>query len=595
MFTISRGDCIARIREDVMDRVLVLDADSDAAVEVIQSLGRAGAQIDACAPQHCLAFRSRYVSRRMQQTAIADAEAFNTWIHALYDEAHYQLVVPATERALRALRRLLPEDVVRIRAILASDDAIDVALDKQRTWSLAKSLAVPVPESVLIESLDALPPVPVYPVALKTTSSLIVGQGRSIAGEVVIADGPEARLSFLRAHLPHGPVQQQQYVAGHGVGVEFLYDRGSAAWHFAHERIHEGSLRGGASTYRRSIEAPPAVFAAAKRLLDELSWHGVAMVEFKVRSDGQFHLMEINPRLWGSLALAIKSGVDFPRGLLRLAKGEGLGPQPQYRRNYYARDVKDDVFWQVENLRADHNDPLLLTRPRLLTFLENLRPLIGKESWDHFDWRDLAVTGESLRHTASRLIGLVKGTLDRRLLIARLRRAHRQQFGTSGNRADRVQNLLFVCHGNICRSAFAAELARMRLPEHGVASAGVAAEEGRETPQEILGLARTRGVELGNHRSVRITESQVRAADLILVSDVETLKALLTTWPVLRSRTTMLGLFAEPAMVSIPDPYGIPQVQAGESLDLVASAVNGLSAWLESRQEDGNSIRRSTS
>jgi protein-tyrosine-phosphatase len=578
-----------------MDRVLVLDADSDAAVEVIQSLGRAGAQIDACAPEHCLAFHSRYVTRRIQQADIAAADEFNSWIRSLYDEAHYRLVVPSTERTLRALRRLAPADEVRSRAVLASDESIDVALDKQRTWSLARSLAVPVPESILIESLEALPAAPFYPVALKTTRSLIVGERTSRAGGVIIADGPEERLSFLRAHLPHGPVQQQQYVAGHGVGVEFLYDRGRAAWHFAHERIHEGSLRGGASTYRRSIEAPAAVFTAARRLLDELSWNGVAMVEFKVRSDGQFHLMEINPRLWGSLALAIKSGVDFPQGLLRLAKGEPLGPQPHYRRNYYARDVKDDVFWQIANLRADHGDPLLLTRPRLLTLAENLRPLIGRESWDHFDWRDLAVTVQSLRRVASRFVRLAKGMFDRRRLIGRLRRVHGQRFGPGSKRASGVKSLLFVCHGNICRSAFAAELARLRLPNHRVASAGVAAEEGGQTPREIAELASARGVELGKHRSVRITEAQIRAADLILVSDVDTLRTLLTAWPAARSRTTMLGLFAEPAVLSIPDPYGIPRIQAGESLDLVARAVNGLSVWLESRQDDADLMRRSTS
>jgi len=574
-----------------MDRVLVLDADSDAGIEVIQSLGRAGAQIDASAPGHCLAFHSRYVSRRLQQPGIADPDEFNAWVRSLYDEAHYQLVVPTTERALRALRALPSTDIVRVRAILSSDEAIDSALDKQRTWYLAKSLAVPVPENILIESLDALPPVPAYPVALKTTSSLIVGNGAPIVGGVMIADGPEERLSFLRTYLRHGPVQQQSYVTGHGVGVEFLYDRGHAAWHFAHERIHEGSLRGGASTYRRSIEAPPALFAAAKRLLDELIWNGVAMVEFKVRSDGQFHLMEINPRLWGSLALAVKAGVDFPRGLLRLAKGEHLGPQPHYRRNYYARDIKDDVFWQIANMRADHSDPLLLTRSRLVSVAENLRPLIGRESWDHFDWRDLAVTVESLRRIASRLAHLGKGALGRRRLVGRLMRAHRQRFGAHSKRASDVRTLLFVCHGNICRSAFAAELARMRLPSHQVESAGVADEEGRQTPEEIADLARARGVDLGRHRSVRVTAAQIQAAELILVSDLETLRTLLTDWPAATSRTTMLGLFAEPVVVSIPDPYGASPAQASESLDLVASAVNGLSLWLGQGKRHADSTR----
>jgi predicted ATP-grasp superfamily ATP-dependent carboligase len=52
---------------------------------------------------------------------------------------------------------------------------------------------------------------------------------------------------------------------------------------------------------------------AARKLLAAAEWQGIAMVEFKrdIR-DGRAKLMEINGRFWGSLQLAIASGVDFP-------------------------------------------------------------------------------------------------------------------------------------------------------------------------------------------------------------------------------------------------------------------------------------------
>src|SRR6185312_9651469 len=75
-----------------------------------------------------------------------------------------------------------------------------------------------------------------------------------------------------------------------------------------HERIHALPVTGGASTYRRSIEPPEALLRATDTLLSHLRWHGVAMVEFKVAPDGDFRLMEINPRLWGSLPLAVAAG-----------------------------------------------------------------------------------------------------------------------------------------------------------------------------------------------------------------------------------------------------------------------------------------------
>jgi hypothetical protein len=52
---------------------------------------------------------------------------------------------------------------------------------------------------------------------------------------------------------------------------------------------------------------------------------------------------------------------------------------------------------------------LLLTRSRLLSALEYLRPLWGRESWDHFDRRDFAVTREVLR----RALGSLRSQADR--------------------------------------------------------------------------------------------------------------------------------------------------------------------------------------
>ena len=60
-----------------------------------------------------------------------------------------------------------------------------------------------------------------------------------------------------------------------------------------------------------------------------------------------------------------------------------LPPQPRYRVGYYTRDLRSDVEWFKANIRADHRDPLLLTRPVLPSFIELVRPLIGRESWDH--------------------------------------------------------------------------------------------------------------------------------------------------------------------------------------------------------------------
>jgi predicted ATP-grasp superfamily ATP-dependent carboligase len=67
------------------------------------------------------------------------------------------------------------------------------------------------------------------------------------------------------------------------------------------------------------------------RLLKSLDWKGIAMVEWKIDVATQRPmLMEINPRFWGSLELAVRAGVDFPYLYALAAAGQPLPALPTY-------------------------------------------------------------------------------------------------------------------------------------------------------------------------------------------------------------------------------------------------------------------------
>jgi predicted ATP-grasp superfamily ATP-dependent carboligase len=69
----------------------------------------------------------------------------------------------------------------------------------------------------------------------------------------------------------------------------------------------------------------PELMAIAARLLAAVCWHGPVQVEFvRAPHDGMPLLLEVNPRFWGSLDLAIAAGVDLPSLTCRLALGERL-------------------------------------------------------------------------------------------------------------------------------------------------------------------------------------------------------------------------------------------------------------------------------
>jgi protein-tyrosine-phosphatase len=81
--------------------------------------------------------------------------------------------------------------------------------------------------------------------------------------------------------------------------------------------------------------------------------------------------------------------------------------------------------------------------------------------------------------------------------------------------------LLFVCSGNTCRSPLAEVIARREIIERGlldvdVSSAGTSAWDGAPASDGSLLVGLEHHVDLGQHRSQRLTRELVEEADVIL-------------------------------------------------------------------------------
>jgi predicted ATP-grasp superfamily ATP-dependent carboligase/protein-tyrosine-phosphatase len=565
-----------------MPGALILDGHSRAAVEATQSLGRAGVEVTVCANEpQSVAFGSRHARHKLEQPPPVPVEGFIAWLRELDSRHCYDLIIPSTESSLQAFVALPEEDPLRARAVLPSRHALRIALQRDLTWRLATEVAVPVPAQRLIDALPDVIGASTFPRVLKPVRSKAVERGELKTFAPVIVRDAAARSSVLQDWVPRMAVLDQEYVPGWGVGIEVLYGNGKLLWHFAHERLHEWPLTGGASTYRRAIEPPEGMLAAARRMLDALEWHGVAMVEFKRRRDGSFALMEINPRLWGSLALSVAAGVDFPLGLWQLATGAPLPAQPRYRRGLRVRHLSTDIAWQKANFLANHRDPFLLTRPRVRSLLEPALVLVGRERWDHFRWSDPGPMWRELRQMARTVVsaGQRQGRIQR-MLRRRDRVIARSATRLAAVRGSRPPLLVMLCQANICRSPFAALVARTRLANCRIASAGFDPRADRHTPPNVAEEAIRMGVDMSECRSTPVSEELLRAADLILFMDLKQYDELRSRFPQHLERAVPLGLFAEPVTVEIEDPNHQDAIVTRRILIQIEDAVARLAEML---------------
>ena len=282
-------------------------------------------------------------------------EKFVDDIAAILDDCGAGFYLPGHDEGevVAQYRDRLPRGVI---VPLPEYETLALANDKLKTVELAEKLGVPVPRTVSWTTINELKD---KTAAIKGPFVIKLRRGSGAKGVFYAADGDQlvSMISGLtdEFHLPpeRNPIVQQR-VTGEGWGVSCLYHKGERIATFTHRRLREKITSGGTSTLRESAHNA-TLENYAHTLLDNLNWHGLAMVEFKWNLDTkQAWLMEINPRLWGSIALPVACGIDFP-AMTYFAATKGPDRARKMSRDYedgvIARWYLGDIILSVNYLR----------------------------------------------------------------------------------------------------------------------------------------------------------------------------------------------------------------------------------------------------
>lgn len=380
-------------------RVLVTDASRGSAIAVIRSLGRRGLHVIAADHEpRSPGFRSRHAAERLvYPDPVADPAAVVDLLHAQAAAGSIDLIIPITEELMLPLAAARERFAGLCELAIPADEALLQVADKDATVELAKRLGVPVPRSALVATVDealAAAPDLGWPLVLKPVSSRVVHDDSVEIFTVGYADGPSALVEAMLRLQGRCEVLLQEYHAGEGHGVELLAERGRVLMSFQHRRLHEVPITGGASSLRESVSVDPLLLDHASRLIEALHWTGLAMVEFRVGPDGPA-LMEINGRIWGSLPLAVKSGVDFPAGLARLhlgtrLNGAGEAISDTARIGVRSRNLTLELTWIASVLRRERRYPYLDAPPRRAGLRAALRLVLPRDGYDVLSREDPA-------------------------------------------------------------------------------------------------------------------------------------------------------------------------------------------------------------
>jgi predicted ATP-grasp superfamily ATP-dependent carboligase len=366
--------------------ILVTDAGRGSALAIIRSLGRKGWRVIAAdSDPHSLGFRSRYAWQTLHYPA--PEQAPHACVEALLQAAQQHavdLIIPVTDAVILPLAEAQARFAGLSQLAVAEPAALEVVRDKLKTLALAEQIGVPAPRTALVETVQAAHEQSqffTWPIVLKPRVSRLYRNGAAIETYTVCyAETPQQLAQQMARFAGRCPVLLQEYYAGIGQGVELLLHEGRPLAAFQHRRLREVPINGGASALRESVPLDPTLYDYAVRLLGALRWTGLAMVEFKIGAQGP-KLMEINGRVWGSLPLAVHSGMDFPGRLAELYLKGGAVPNGQPATDYAvgvrARNLELDVLWLAAVLRGRRRYPFLpmpTRRQGLAAILELFNP-----------------------------------------------------------------------------------------------------------------------------------------------------------------------------------------------------------------------------
>ncbi len=153
--------------------------------------------------------------------------------------------------------------------------------------------------------------------------------------------------------------------------------------------------------------------------------------------------------------------------------------------------------------------------------------------------------------------------------------------------AKGVDRLVFVCLGNINRSAFAEHVARSLGAN--TCSLGLSTTTGAPAFHKAVEIAPQFGLDLTRHHATDLKDYQFRASDLLLAMEIRHVKQLVAAG-IPRHSIALLGHWASPHRIHLHDPHTLSDAYFRTCFTLIHSAVNGLVA--EMRHEHSPCVQQ---
>lgn len=350
--------------------VVVTDAEERAALAACRGLASAGYRVAAVARYRpAAAHWSRSCAERILAPDPRESvQAFVDCLDELFRSGRYAALIPGSDASLLAVSEHRSRLERSTRLGLPSREAVRRSVDKVLLLQAAAAVGLPPPPSRPCSDRDGAKAAAAelgYPVVLKPARSFsFAGAGLRQQGVEVVADEPTLVRSVRRFTPPF--VVQRFERAGFLSCTGVIADERLLA--LTTSRVQRlWPPVAGMHSYSQTVQAPPGLSDRVRALLSALEWEGIFQVQMLEFADGRLAVMDLNPRVFASMALDARAGANLAAVWCDWLLGRDPSPvvaRPGVRYRWEEGDLCH-LAWQLRHLRFRAAASVLLPHRRV--------------------------------------------------------------------------------------------------------------------------------------------------------------------------------------------------------------------------------------
>lgn len=355
-------------------KLLITDADSKISLGIIRSLGLKNYEIEMFHHhKRPLCYYSKFC-KKIHILPNYKSKSFNTKFLKLLKKNKYDLLISVQYNSFYFLSKIKKKILRFTNFVCENHNKINFVSSKKKVNYLSKQI-----KDKNLSVIKTLKYKSIYKLGLKNINNnfpLVIKpaheQGGNSKNIFYVKNFFEIKKVFNKVGNTKKNILKyiiQKKIDGVGRGFFALSQNGKCLNTFQHQRIREMPISGGMSVAAKSI-FDKNLQRIGEKIVKKIKWTGLIMLEFKFH-ENKYHLIEINPKFWGSLDLAIASNVDFPNKLVSYANGIN-----SKKKDFYKLNIK--FHWPLNgDLQNSIKHPKILFK----VILDLLNPFVKSNIW----------------------------------------------------------------------------------------------------------------------------------------------------------------------------------------------------------------------